>query len=120
MTSNAIHFLQIFSVCLRNKFQYRCCISRENRYKRFVKIHMCFISYTDCGHGHDFLCVFINDFGRIDICLNNGNVGYKCDYSEIVLDIEQGLQTSCCHLSCCDCISCFKLLQQVWNKLLTG
>ena len=57
MASKPIHFLPILSVCLRKNFQYRFCISRENRGKSFVKIHMCFIAYIDCSHGYDFLCV---------------------------------------------------------------
>ena len=40
-------FYTILSLCLRKNFQYRCCISRENRGKRFVKIYVCFITYKD-------------------------------------------------------------------------
>ena len=28
-------------------FQYRCCTSRENRGKNFLKMHWCFITYKD-------------------------------------------------------------------------
>ena len=47
--------MSILSLFLRKNFQYRCCISRENRSKRFVKIYLCFITYKDL-HSHDFLC----------------------------------------------------------------
>ena len=57
ITSKTIHFIPILSVCLQNKFQYRCCISRENRGKRLVKIHMCFITCKDSSDGFDLLCV---------------------------------------------------------------
>ena len=60
MTSKPIHFIPILPIC--KNFQYRCCISRENRGKRFVKIHMCFISYVDSSHGYDFLCVFLMNY----------------------------------------------------------
>ena len=34
-------------VTLQKNFQYRCCISRENQGKRFVKIYVYFITYKD-------------------------------------------------------------------------
>ena len=39
--------IPILSLCLRKNFEYRCCISRENRGKSFVKIYVCFITYKD-------------------------------------------------------------------------
>ena len=58
MTSKVIHFTPILSVCLRKNFQYKFCISRENRGTSFVNIHMGFITYVDFSHSYDFLCVF--------------------------------------------------------------
>ena len=40
-------FIPILSLCLTKNFQYRCCISRENRGKSFVKIYVCFITCKD-------------------------------------------------------------------------
>ena len=47
IASKTIHFIPILSLCLRKNFEYRCCISRENRGKSFVKIYVCFITYKD-------------------------------------------------------------------------
>ena len=47
IASKTIHFIPILSLCLRKNFQYRCCISRENRGKSFVKNYVCFITYKD-------------------------------------------------------------------------
>ena len=44
---NDLYVIPILSLCLRKNFQYRCCISRENRGKNFVKIYVCFITYKD-------------------------------------------------------------------------
>ena len=45
IASKTIHFIPILSLCLRKNFEYRCCISRENQGKSFVKIYVCFITY---------------------------------------------------------------------------
>ena len=47
IASKTIHFIPILSLCLRKNFEYRFCISRENRGKSFVKIYVCFITYKD-------------------------------------------------------------------------
>ena len=47
IASKTIHFIPILSLCLQKNFEYRCCISRENRGKSFVKIYVCFIIYKD-------------------------------------------------------------------------
>ena len=45
--SDKARIIPILSLCLRKNFEYRCCISRENRGKSFVKIYVCFITYKD-------------------------------------------------------------------------
>ena len=47
IASKTIHFIPMLSLCLRKNFEYRCCISRENQGKNFVKIYVCFITYKD-------------------------------------------------------------------------
>ena len=67
IASKTIHFIPIFSLCLRKNFQYRCRISGENRGKSFVKIYVCFITFKDSFTAM-ILFVFcswnINDFWR--------------------------------------------------------
>ena len=60
--------MSILLLFLRKNFQYRCCISRENRSKRFVKIYLCFVTYKDL-HSHPYTTVSIEHHERQVILL---------------------------------------------------